>query len=55
MTDGYYPYFYLLNLSLPNSSHVVATVGNTIYPVGTARPLYRTGVSLLPTERFLYI
>ena len=25
------------------------------YPLGTARPLYRTGVSLLSRERFLYI
>jgi hypothetical protein len=28
--DGYYPYFYLLNISLLNSSHAVETVGNTV-------------------------
>ena len=26
-----------------------------VYPLGTALPLYRTGVSLLSRERFLYI
>ena len=25
------------------------------YPLGTVRPMYRTGVSLLSRERFLYI
>ena len=25
------------------------------YPLGTVRPVYRTGVSLLSRERFLYI
>jgi len=30
VVDGYYPHFYLLNLSLLNGSHAVATVGNTV-------------------------
>ena len=29
--------------------------GIKYYPLGTVRPLYRTGVSLLSRERFLYI
>ena len=28
---------------------------NILYPLGTALPLYRTGISLLSRERFLYI
>ena len=28
---------------------------SSYYPLGTVRPLYRTGVSLLYRERFLYI
>ena len=28
---------------------------DNVYPSGTVRPLYRTGVSLLSIERFLYI
>ena len=27
----------------------------TLYPLGIVRPVYRTGVSLLSIERFLYI
>jgi hypothetical protein len=34
---------------------VVRNVQRSNYPLGTMRPLYRTGVSLLSRERFLYI
>ena len=37
------------------SDDVKFTLYHMHYPLGTVRPLYRTGVSLLSRERFLYI
>jgi hypothetical protein len=43
-----------LSLSAVMYTEVVLYDGDD-YPLGTVRPLYRTGVSLLSRERFLYI
>ena len=59
--------YFLVRFSFLYSSHIYSSkvflslclstlfLPSTLLPLGTALPLYRTGISLLSRERFLYI